>query len=271
MILAGLCACADGGDPDPAGPSTSALRRICDGSDAITLAFQIGGGGMPSLEQELTARNGFSFLFVDGKCRFWSWGVGDPAALHAVATGTLSPVEEASLREDIRYADWPTLAGEHAGGGIADGSTRALSDGVHVIASNAAEPPAAVEEVLDNAYQWVDRLADRGAPMAGSVRILLQGSTADDRRFDTNPVSDWPLATDPATLVAPSDVSGRVLESSTLVTGADAELLRSLRQDALGRASWSSEIFVQSSTGARYTLLVSDVLPFEDESGLVDY
>lgn len=271
--------CAD--DPAPEGRAGAPLeRRLCDGSNSLRLDYRIVGGGLRSTAQELTARNGFRFLFVDGKCRFWTWGSGEPAALHDVVAGTLSSDDEAALAAELRYAEWPELSGQFDHQCVADGASGVVGDGEYALGTSPACGPdgtegssTAVTAILSGALRWTDRLATVGTSAVGPARALLVAADADDTRFDHATVFDWPLATDPASLAVDAAAGAqRALEASIVLPDSDSDALRALRRLARDdHSSWNEGyVPVVAASGARYFLYLSDVLPFEGEDGFVD-
>jgi hypothetical protein len=110
MILA-AGACSDSDLPPP--------RRICDGSTDYRMLYQepIYMGFAP-MGQHMVAENGQRVLVVRGDCHYWVLNLSAPTT--DTREGTLSAEEETQLHDDLRYDEWPELAGVYGDGNAAD-------------------------------------------------------------------------------------------------------------------------------------------------------
>jgi len=78
------------------GGSAADSPILCDGKDALRFAVQSGGGnvsGIPSLVLE----TGFSFLLIDGRCRYYAMTAPD----QEIRTGTLTATDAQNLSVDF--------------------------------------------------------------------------------------------------------------------------------------------------------------------------
>src|SRR4051812_23194285 len=67
---------ADAAPPDATPVPVDPSRKICDGSDGLRFAYQVGGGFQPGPPENLFFEPGSSFLYIDGHCHYWVSGAG---------------------------------------------------------------------------------------------------------------------------------------------------------------------------------------------------
>jgi hypothetical protein len=179
---------ADGGSVDAGTVSTEPL---CDGSSAMRLTFESGGGFVDQL-YFFTNPHGHAFLAIDGKCQFY---VGQNY-MRGIATGTLTEAEAAELSKDVHWfelAGWDWNVNKDApcpdSGGIS--LTRAkITAGCSCGCDDAA--PKGLNDALSNASKWIDRLMTEGKPVTGPLSAV---AFTEAGAGTTNlPFVQWPLA-----------------------------------------------------------------------------
>lgn len=258
---------ADGGkDEDDAGSSSS--EPLCDGSDAMRLAYVSDGGGPLWPTFGFTNPRGHAFIGIDGKCRFY---VGQNY-MRGVVSGTLSTSEAAQVAADFHWNDLDGWAGY----GVSKDAPCPDAGIVAVMKAKAAagcscgcDPaaPAGLADALKHAYEWLDKLAASGKPLDGPVSAVILDS--DVSGLPPNQMKfDWPLS--------------RTIESipnlrfegsaSTLWTGpwarfddsAEFTKLRDLRAKTFDANNGNGAQFVIVRAGGKdYALYVRDELPTE--------
>ena len=230
---------------------------LCDGSSALRFAATNAGGnlsGAPSIADEL----GWSFLLIDGQCRYWSM----VAPEQPVRSGLLSELDAADFSAELRLGRWAELPPPPAGG-CPDGTTTNL----RYRDEQALPISCATTELTEGYSAWLATLHERGQDLAEEVRYTLavsQGSYADMSL-------SWPLALDPAEVAVPADDAAVPL----VLAGEEAAALRALRaqyvESVPGLGPWLRIPVVYDSGSASpsyYELALRDVTPFEVDGRL---
>jgi hypothetical protein len=270
-----------------------ASEPICDGSDGLRLAYRTTAPQVWRVPSTLKVRwePGISFLYVDGRCRFWvrpDDGYDETADTGIsrdwyveTREGVLTAEEADALGRDLGYGDWGGLDRE-----VFDGArvtepphTEMWADGqyfrcVGPLGDCGSEVPTTL---VQRAEAWADRLYDRAAPMTGPIR---------GRAFvwdDAAPGIPRPIPVGAVvarvgwhSMLLDSAVSlgdGELLDygGAPLITDPDeVALWRGLWRDFIHNehAYWSGP-FVVDAAGTIYQFSIRDALPFEDEDGLV--
>ncbi len=290
--LVGLAACgeAEAGPSEAASaggggggaPAPAKERALCSGADAFTFQRVNAEAGWQGSAFGILWRNGYAYLRVDGHCNYYAYDLhrNDP-----IVTGVLTGAEAQALAAETGYATWPSYDGLVANGGIFDASTEVLNDGWHELfcrqgcrdlpAESDVEAARVLEPMLDAADAWRDRLLARGVPLGGSVRfaVAIQNEAVHGGVF-----LEWPLATpieayavDPT--ISKEDEDYDPITTGYLAEGEDAAALRALRAQAVATALKGSQtegwISIDAPGDTFYEVVVADVLPYEDETGVV--
>jgi len=251
-------------------------RILCDGSDDLRFSAAIAGGGPIEAGRMVLADNGFSFILVDGHCRYWVM----PGAyqFQEVRTGVLDTTTLAEFVADFRYDRWPELNRVAPYGTPAsDGSGLLLLDpetsiGCQTVCSG-VNTPADVEAMGLANTDWNARLWAAGEAVVGDVRISVIESDRDAATLPptwTPPL--WTLTTPIASVAVSADAAHTLsFGDGVLITGTDADALRALGRDFLasGAQRTGIPILVHDDGGQLYEVSVRDTTPFEDARGLI--
>jgi hypothetical protein len=275
---------ADGSSADDLGADVArsdlpdtATNRICDGSNFITFQYSVYlAPPHKPYGSENVWENGAPFLYIDGHCRYWSFGTGGffLQADGETRTGTLTFAEAEELATDVRLADWSTWSGSHRYVQTADNTDAVFGDGTNFVScDNSCDFPGAPTDLVGIYHAvlpWLERLYARGTPLAGSVRATLVDVDAvyPDWRTAT---AAWPLDRPLAPFVVPYTYQFPQA-SATRVDQPDADKLRALRaqkQDILPPNNSTPFVPLRGNQGHLYGLYVRDVLPFERDDGRV--
>lgn len=241
-------------------------RRICDGSDGITLGHTTRGGGQIEAISAVVFEAGFGSFYVDGHCNYWVINA-EFSRFAPARTGKLTETEEAQLAQDVGYAALPGLQGSQNHCKVqADGSTTFLFDraGAAICNGNVdSSTTPALASALTNARTWRETFVANGVPLTGPIRLRASRS---DNDWKTHPL---PVSFSLATVaVSPTEI----LFGDAPVVGSagDLDALRSLRALVLAEDISTSSLFeVLGTDGLRYRIAFRDALPIEDEHGLV--
>jgi hypothetical protein len=268
----------DGGRTHPA--PNSATDRICTAGSTFMFQYvwQLQGGATGFGQSVVLLRNGASYLRIDGDCNYWALRGRDRAPIRR---GTLTDVQEQSLIADLRFYNWPGWYGSVIGTTTFDAAAQVFvtpqgeftcfdlcgtpeSESDAALAAERRPVFLEAERVLDDLYQ-------RGTPLDGPVRILGKTSTLAREYWDLRALSAWTGSIALANLVFDDPLS--IPPGGVLVEGDDARYLRRLRQEAderynAGLGTYSGLVGIDD--GARIIeLLIADVLPGEDETGVI--
>ena len=217
--------------------------------------------------------NGFTFLHVDGRCRYWVFGTSQGASeVGETRSGMLSAVDALRLERELRYADWPTLKGEWRSPYF-DASPDVFTDGTSTISCQAKcsfeGAPAAVSPLYPAIDGWLDRLGQAGQPLAGAVRVAVV-NLQDSFAQWPHKTAAWPLAAPMASFVIPYDAARPGPAPRLEPPGADQ--LRALRtrqrNQEFNPATVGIVIPVRQGAGPLHGLYLRDC-SFEDANGLV--
>jgi hypothetical protein len=263
LVTAPVFACQGGTSKcDVDSPCASETLELCDGSDQLRFAGTTGGGNLGGVPR-VVAEVGWSFLLVDGGCRYWSMTEPDGP----VRTGTLDPSQEAEFTAALELGRWdPEPIGPM---GCFDGPTtilRFLDD--ETSTSCGLSPPVMV------AYDdWLETLHAAGTDLDGEARYSLSDASTDSWVVgnNTNLAEPWPLENDPALLDPFEEDSAEPMIASV----ADAQALRAARNLYGARSStvgprWRTPMVLEAS-GAEplyFNLAMRDVTPFERDGEL---
>ena len=240
----------------------SLAEPLCDGSSSLRFAGTNAGGNLTGVPR-VAAEVGWSFLLIDGECRYWT--MTDPDG--PIRTGTLDATEEAEFSDALRLGDW-SADDAKTGGCVDAGSTRLRFDDTWVTIS-------CVSTDLTIGYSdWLEMLYEAGERATGELRYTV--SDASEEAWvvgnTTDIASPWPLEG------APSDLLERGEDESAepaIASADEAEALRDARDAyaALGASTgpWLRVPMVLEAAGAdpRYfDVAMRDVTPFESNGEL---
>lgn len=251
-----LFACSWLGCATSVQPAPRHAPLVCDPDAAEHVAFGVQNAGAwfaPTGQRFY----GSHFLAIDGSCRwFAAHGDVDPRAqAGAVRTGTLDAETLAALNAELLTGPWAALDARFRAWGGPDAGSDAATFSLwreELGASCYSGCPGWDELVplRESAREWERRLAERGEPFDGPVRLVAQS--------EPGPLPDarvWTGTTDLAAELAAS--------SEPVVTDAsDAATLRAWRDETEPRLA------LQLRVGDRlYFAYVIDAIPLADERG----
>lgn len=242
-----------------AGAPSSQPSTLCDGEDHLRFAATAAAGnetGVPAVTQEA----GYSYLLIDGYCRYWVMDAWE----HETRSGTLTDEQAAQFTADLRPDTWERQTSTPQE--CLDGGTTSLRFVDAELRFHCGDE----HNVLPALTKWEEELYDSGTALDGDVRysVHLGGATSGWPRSDyADDAATWPLAGDPATVSSESP-EGAIPQTAT---GEDAALLRQLRANYLRapmpvpEAPWLSipVLFEGGDSTAYYDVAVRDVVPFE--------
>jgi hypothetical protein len=234
-------------------------RRICDGSDDVRLAYELGGGGTMEPYTIAVVELGWEFLYVDGHCHYWVQrpdvrDVDPSGQLAPFREGVLTPDQEASLRAATWYDDFAHAAPKCPdSSGVSDAGTELFWDGAAVYSCYGGFG-------FGQGWPLQSELWAAGTPMGGALRIEVgQSSVPDDQ-----PTYAWPLASPLATYETPVEKSSALGQTKLITDAADLAALRDLR--ARAKAEYNPARGLNAAVIALqpkgWVLVVRDDLPF---------
>jgi len=238
---------------------------ICTGQPGLVLAYQLVGGGPTEPGSGLLSQNGYTYLFLDGACRYW-----------ARADARSSPRTGQTTAAEVERLLHPSQIGALAGafqGASADGaSVRLATRGAAVDCSGGCaggNVPPSLRQIASDAYDATQTLWQRGEEVAGALRILAVSGV---KHRPGAPTFGWPLSPPIADVSVPFADAGRLgLEASRAVTSpADLASLLDLRRRHLALSEFQRGSYVAIvEGGASYALWMRRTIPLEDERGVV--
>jgi hypothetical protein len=212
--------------------------------------------------------NGAPFVFIDGQCNYWASG---PNIWDETRTGVLDAETAAELGARLHFGAWPELAAfwTDPRPGIFDTPDLIFDDSKRAVICNRLcdhpDVPGAVKAMRDELHVVARELWDRGHDVDLGVRAIA----IPYEEFQGIPFVDWPVARPISDFVRTGivDVGEGVLENDPPSAQALKELRASFVRGDHGALGWN--MLPIKSDGAYYQLYLRDVLPFEDERGLV--
>lgn len=230
-------------------------RRICDGTDAIRLAVRtlVDSTRVRAFKQALYEL-GTSFLYVDGRCRYW---VQDPnedsfRPWRAYHHGTLTESQEQRLHAAVSYDDvtkGPPCVGPFA----TDGSPTSVWDGKNTVICAGQ---------VQAEFDWPMRaeLFSEGTELAGAVRVEVGQDSVPPKAK----IYDWPLIDPPSYYETDYGEASENGHSKLVDDAGEASAVRAFREQVLADVTKTPEspfdiVFV-SPQG--YVMSFRDDLPF---------
>lgn len=214
--------------------------------------------------------NGGLYMFVDARCNYW---VSNPSERWAeTRTGVLDAASALELGERLHFGAWDDLRGvwSDPSGGIYDAPMLVFDNSKNavlcVFLCGAPDVPAVVKAMRDEYALVEQELWDRGEPVVSGVHAIAVASEPGPGV----PFVDWPLSRPISDFVRADAFIGLgegTLEDDPVSAQALKELRASFLRGDHGAFGW--DMLPVVSDGAYYRLYLRDVLPFEDERGLV--
>lgn len=242
-----------------------ASHGFCDGSPGIKLVAMHSLGRGAFADYLLLHAYGGAFFFIDGKCHYYAMSYGVPRITMGIVSSELLTQLTADLKLD-QLAELPSSKDTRT----PHFHDRLLATETHSLRCRdmLCRTPEATA-VLDQAVQWIEKLAAQGQPATGPLTAfafpeLVLSSQPTDAGM-TDPVLPWPLTPTlrslPRLVVTDRLYPTRGLELS----GEEAAMLRAVRMQAVEMddsesKSEPSATFV-SDCGQIYRLLLRDELP----------
>lgn len=238
-----------------------ATVELCDGSENLRFAGTNAGGnvgGVPRVAQEV----GWSFLLIDGTCRYWT--MTEPEA--SIRTGMLDVSQIRGFEQELELGTWePDPTGPS---GCPDASTTSLRF-LNDVTRASCETP----RVFDAYAEWLAALHAVGSDLDGEARYTVSDATNDGWVVGNNTdlAQPWPLSTIP-TLLEPFEEE---TAEPTIASPEDAETLRAVRNLHVARphtvGPWLRTPLAigDGDTDTSYVnLAMRDVTPFERDGAL---
>lgn len=232
---------------------------------------------------------GSHWLFVDGQCRYWANVMDQGTDWLPVHGGVLGEEDERALASDFHYSEWRDLQGDWGGeNALPDGSVMVFHDGEKRVTCAApcfrdSAPTARAEAVRSMALRkshWVTDLYARGAETnSAQMRLVTYpGNSAAEPEFDATPQDvaavEWPLSNPIQSVAVSPDLPFIGFGESFLVNDLDA--VTALRRDRarflrgeLGPTYYEAMVTAERGSSLRYFLYFRDVIPLENDRGLV--
>ncbi len=264
-----------GGSSGAAGGTSTISRRICDGSDGLTLSYTNRGGGMFDTGIYVQYEIGTGF-FVDGHCQYWVTPPGvDPYfgnPLYPTRTGTLTAAQEQQLATDLGYDQWPQFYGLSPGSSSPDkGAVLAMDrTGAFSCWALCGSNQADSEAFFSRISQWEGDLYTQGT--ATSTPMRARAVEVDDEQATqlSAVLLPWTLSVPLASLLSTGD---DFHGDAPLIDDADdlsklraiRDTMRTIRTETPGKS-----VYVEQTTPLlRAQLYLRDTIPLENEHGLI--
>jgi len=229
---------------------------LCDGSPTLWFAATGSGhayGGVARVSDEL----GWSFLLIDGQCRFFAQQSPDTP----VRTGTLGPSDVTALADDALLGRWTDTT---------DGPCDPTFTSTFRFLDDRASFHCMIGTIPTGVSLRLGELYRRGTDVTGDVRYSVSDATGEIwvSGDPTAVAQPWPLASDPATIAVTT--AAEETAAPLVASGADADSLRSAR--AAYHAATDSGgspllrvpiVFSAGGTPAYFNLALRDTIPFE--------
>lgn len=249
---------------------------LCDGSDDIRLAYRTLGGN-PAPERKLLSENGYTYLYVDGQCRYWAYpGEGDGTGgspRSDVVTGTLTAEQESQLKEDLDVVEWQRWDQEsfHEDG-LFDGTTATFWMPTAAYYCYGDCQSSKRNNIRKSVRRWIGELIEDGEPVEGPVRVAVF-KVPNIGSPPSHPTQPAPAGFDlQEHALSTGDASSTCAGEGILVEGEAAETLRRYRREYQAEehgSFWYYYLPLVAQGGQQYRVYVRDATPLEDANGLV--
>ncbi len=249
--------CDDAGDPGP----------LCDGTSELRLAVY-SKAHVFSLADYFYSTLAYEFLLVMGDCRYYVRSSPD-SSLGGVHTGLLATRQAEQLADAVGWGKldrWKTFADNEScadAGGIYLQSATARVVCTCGCGNDALE---GLEEAFREGFSAVDRLWQAGSEIEGGAVTVAAYLPPPGIAWspDTQPVLEWPLSWDFATIVLPPEEISKTRSGKRIDDPEQVAELRKLRDNTRQAAVFGTSIKVRGNDGEVYALLVRDELPATD-------
>ena len=257
--------------PRAVGPDSGG-GSLCESEAGLDLAALSTGGAPAAYGSDVLYENGTHALVVDRSCGYAVRG----GLWNEARMGPLTQEDVSSLEETAQLSKWADVQGSYCYAAF-DGPDFVFwyrGATIWIRACGYPGGPAPALDPREPLRTFAANLYSRGAALAGPVRFALVRRTAELRPGEEDKFrggQPWPLAGAPANVAAmPSQTEPYPLVPIHVASGADAVTLGSLRAALLAGTIGNGQFIpIVENDGALYELYVRDVLPFEDESGMV--
>ena len=286
VILSSWSACDSSSGTAREGGSASdggvGAARLCNGSAELRLAVMI-SPGRTGAEQTLFTDIG-GLIAVTGECKFWSQDYGRAERLPALRTGTLSREDENRIAKDLLFSRLPELGKNWPQtSGIFDADDTFVSDGRNMLTCtgfcNSPTNPKEVQKIPEMHIKWMEELVMKGSPVVEQrlrATILDLRGGALSRSF--REVPEWPLNWDPATKSVREGVDPGYSSPGYSLLIDKPEEIKALRYFGVANGGTPLSFGVQvdfrrkgeDSFISSFAIVMRDMVPFEDERGLID-
>lgn len=249
---------------------------MCDGSNRVRMRALI----EPALSREdygsaVRVENGYPSIAIDGLCSYiigGGWTEDASGRDRGWRSGRLDPTVEARLSSVLDLTALDRLQDCTLGGANFDLASRVL-----IAANSRARCEGGDGPRFEDAWRTIaDTAADlwsHGTPLSGPIRASATSAWSTSRPYQ------WPLTTALSTFIRDADESTQagpnVAGTSRLVEGADAAVLRALREQFLSDREATPGLFLGgmavSDGVTTATLYMRDALPYEDNDGLLQF
>lgn len=280
-LAAGLDAAMSGTDSALADAATACNdakcdpEPLCDGSTAIRLGYQQGGGGPVPNNDTFMRPFGYTFLVIDGLCHYY---LGPLDAREGIRHGELSRAEADQISRDVDFAKLLQWNGQFGQGCPDQGGFNLVTSKSQLSLAcgcgGCVGAPPGAEDALNKILEWYAELEPRSSALTGPIRALAESL---ERVHETTPVYDWPVAR------AIAETEGLVFVPNyndppppgVLFEGSDATALRMLREEgnadfkrALEDDSSPPSPVARDSDSRGYLLHLRDELPADHAAAI---
>lgn len=256
------------------------LAELCDGTDELVLTMRFDSQHQTSILDALRSENGERFIHLNGKCEFWYWfSLSDPPISHAqdrVMTGKLTKENSSEFLNKIRWSKWGSFDQRINGDSGRRIGTYAFSsrENAFYLTLTSSIDDNELTGMMRGFDEGLEYLSKFSQPMQQDrVRVFVYPGPEDswwEDDFTETFYVDWKYR------LSVEDIA----ESQLLYCFGDSLLM--LADDAAAfereRAEFEkfalkhpySRIAVQGER-QKYFFFLRDVLPYEDDRGLVKF
>lgn len=244
---------------------TDQPQELCDGSNDIRLSYVLSGGGQSTAGQTLYAGQGSSYLHINGKCEYWAYQPDNTITSSGhvpVMHGTLAAQQAEDLTQHLMLQDWKDVEVDQTPkSGVSHPSVASFTFAGEGFSCGCNDSQSST--ISARMYQELNALYQVGEPLDGPVKVLVVDAS-ESIDTATYPTESWTLSA-PITDYAVTYELASSQSSHKVVTGADADILRSMR-DRLSAGDYTQRIGfipIKSTDGTQlFEVYISDMLPF---------
>lgn len=239
------------GGQNSAGGATAVPNQVlCDGSTDIRLALT-NGGGMVDVSYDFVHPYGYSFLFIDGQCRYWiSQESGE------LREGVLAAADALDVEERVAYDRLAELEGDDSS--CPDAGSATIRGPSHEASCSCGCDTDAKQVVFDGLSALEAELWNRAQAQDWSL-----SAARTDYLMTVGTASVWPLSW-PVTDLPLLEYSGGVSSSGMPITDAnDRAKLRALRAEVNQRQPGTEVIRLTTDPEPALGVVLHEHLPAE--------